>query len=55
MLDSTNPHVLVETGTLTKAFATHNTLVGAVFLVHVQDVDPQAVSFLKRSEGKRTF
>lgn len=46
------PHVFVETGALAEALATHRALVGAVLLVDMEDVDPQAVSLLERPEDQ---
>lgn len=43
------PHVFVETGALTEALAAHRALVGAVLLVDMENVDPQAVPLLERS------
>jgi len=43
-----HPHVFVETGGLAEALAAHPALVGPVLLVHMQDVDAQAVPLLER-------
>lgn len=44
--------MFVETGALAEALATHRALVGAVLLVDMEDVDPQAVSLLERPEDQ---
>jgi len=50
---NTHPHVFVETRALTEALVTHATLVRPVLLVHVENVNAQAVSLLKRSANRK--
>ena len=50
----THPHVLVEAGTLAKAFVTDTAFMWPVFLVHMKDMNSKSISFFKRSTIRKT-
>ncbi len=51
-LAAVHAHVLVETRRLAEALAAHAALVRPVLLVHVQDVDAEAVALLERARAQ---
>lgn len=53
-LATVHPHVLVETRGLTEAFAADRALVRSMLLMHMKDVDSQAIALLKAASAQMT-